>query len=254
MAGLIGVPFLVTAIVRSGVSVSPRYGLTLDGLLAAQMRHEKKRELLGEGASGSDLDGGLDADEPVDWDLPLARCERDTDTGWHWACTGARLLRHDGSPVDSLAAPDTHRLLVRVDDRRAQQVAVRVPADTGGPRGRYRARTTPVLVTPAAALEWRAVGDPDAVALILAHVPAVGARRGSGEGAVTSWQVTVHEDVNPDEWCHTFESGRVGRPIPVSCAARVGATGWVEAVSGLRPPLFHPSRQRMLASPAAAPE
>lgn len=250
MAGL-NVPFTVTARLRSGVSLSHRYGLTLDGLLASQIRHVAKQTQLGPGASGSELDGGLDADVPVDWDLPLAKCTPNAEEPqvWHWMCTAGMPYGPDGLPVLVEEPPDPHRLLTRVDDRRAQQVAIRVPADTGGPRGRYRARTTPVLVIPAMALQWRAVGDPDTTLDLLSGIPALGARRGSGEGAVLEWCVTVEPDADADSYAHTWADGRIGRPIPRGCADRVGAVDWVPGSSGLRPPLFHPSRQMLMAVP-----
>ena len=245
MAGL--TPFTVTAVLQHGIVLDARRAVTLDGLLASVTRAGARPA----GVPGSLLDGGLDTDAPADWDLPLARCDRAGE--WHWLCTAAFPVGVDGQPLPA-GPPDVRRLLTRLDERRAAQVAVRVPAGAGGPRGRYRPRIAPVLATVAAAVTWRAVGDPAGVSALLDGLPAIGGRRGSGEGAVLAWQVqaTAGDNVDADWFGHTHPDGTLGRPCPVGCAARTGATGWTVGVAGLRPPVMHPARQRELAVPSGS--
>jgi hypothetical protein len=240
------VPFEVTALLQQGAVVDMRRGVMLDGLLASVLRDQARGSL-----TGSLLDGGLGVDCPADWDLPLARCmtSRDGEDVWHWMATCGDPVGVRGMPVEA-APPDVHRLMVRLDERRGSQVAVRMPADAGGLRGRFRPRISPVMVTPAAALVWRAVGDMSAVEALLADVWSVGGRRGSGEGAVLGWQVRELEGQDRDRVGHVHADGRLGRPVPVECARRCDARLWGEGVGGIRPPSFHRSRQMLLAVPA----
>lgn len=238
-------PLEITAHLQQGLVLDLRNRLPLDGILASVSRAQKAAEL---GVDGSELDGGLHGQEIQDWDLPLAKCELGSQ--WHWCSSGAWLLGASGEAIQPL--PDTHRLLVRLDESRASRVAIRLPKHAGGPRGRFRPRLTPVVAYPASAVRWRAIGDAHAVAGLLSHLPAIGSRRGAGEGAVLSWQVEEVE-VSQSQWdafVHLQPEGLLSRPVPIECAERVGALKWEEGRAGLRPPLFHHSRQQLCAVPA----
>lgn len=237
------IPLLVTAYLQQGIVMDQRYGLTLDGLLSSVVRQQKSGNI-----QKSLLDGGLNVENPELWDLPLARCEVSKD--WHWLCTGANAVDREGKTIiPYLDSPDTHRLSVRSDERRANVVAVKVPADLGGTRGRFRPKVSPVLVTPAYALSWRAVGDADTILELLSTVSSIGGRRGSGEGYVLKWEVGEVEVDDPIGFAHLQQDGKLGRPVPKECAELFHAEKWVEGTAGIRPPLFHESMQRLLAVP-----
>lgn len=237
------IPLIVIAYLQQGIVMDQRYGLTLDGLLSSAVRQKEAG-----GIQKSVLDGGLQVDDPEVWDLPLARCHISEE--WHWLCTGANAIDSLGNTIIPYAeSPDPHRLTVRPDERRAKAVAVKIPADLGGTRGRFRPRVSPVLVTPAHALIWRAVGNPNDILDLLSTLPSIGGRRGSGEGHVLKWEVQkVHVD-EPIQFAHLHEDGRLGRPAPILCAKNFNATKWAEGAAGIRPPLFHESNQRFLAVP-----
>ena len=236
------IPFTLTAYLQQGAVLNQRYGLTLDGLLTHIIRGNHAL-----GHPGSLLDGGLGVDHPQEWELPLAQCHY-ADPDWHWLTTSAQPIDHDGNPIQP-GPPDTHRLLIKLDEKRAGRIAVKIPKEAGGVRGRYRQRITPILVTPAAALTWQAVGDPTTVYSLLHHTHSIGGRRGIGEGTVLRWDITEHPDEDPFLFAHTHPNGTLARPCPLPCAEHANATNWTEGTAGLRPPLFHASMQRTLAIP-----
>lgn len=237
MAGL-GQPMTVIAHLQQGLVYDTRHGLALDGLLTSVLRTRAAQ-----GAPGSLLDGGLAMDEPQAWELPLAVCERAPGL-WHWLATSGLPVNSSGEPVPMV--PDPHRLLQTLDERRASQVAIKQPQNVGGSRGRFRQRTTPVLSIPATKIVWHAVGDIAQVSALLSILPSIGARRGSGEGAVISWTVepACPEDLNL--FGHTHPDGTQGRPLPEECVHSLGRVSLEFAPAGLRPPMFHPANQKML--------
>lgn len=244
----------VVAVLQQGISIDPRYGVSLDGLLASQIRAEQAHRL-GPGTPGSVLDGGLnpqDGEDPLEVDLPLARCTIGGEEDWHWLTTIGQPVDHDGNPVPF--DPDPHRMLGGLDERRAEQVAVSLPKNVGGPRGRFRNRVTPVLVVPAAAIVWHAVGQPAEIRRLLEPLTTIGARRGSGEGTVLRWEFSVVYKEDPLLFGHTHPDGTLGRPVPRACAERLGMSCRRLGYAGLRPPMFHPVRQRMLVLPDPTPQ
>lgn len=237
------IPFTVRAYLQQGAVLDASRPVCLDALLASLARRHAAA-----GQPGSLLDGGLDADDPADWDVPLAACHAAGE--WHWLASAGTATGPDGSPLQP-GPPDAHRLSSRLDEHRAAAIAVHVPRDAGGTRGRFRGRTTPVLTVVAHAVEWRGVGDPDAVRALLEPVGSIGARRGSGEGAVRAWQVTADPTADPDAHGHLRADGTLSRAVPVACAERVNATGWTPGIAAIRPPSFHPARARTLAVPTS---
>lgn len=231
-------PMVVTAYLQQGLVYDLRHGLALDGLLASALRANAAQ-----GAPGSLLDGGLALDEPHVWDLPLQACKQAQGL-WHWLATSGLPLDTYGEPVPLI--PDPHRLLQTLDERRAHQIAIKQPQNVGGARGRFRQRVTPVLSIPAATIVWHAVGDIAAVDSLLASLPSIGGRRGSGEGAVLKWHIekATPEDINA--FAHTHPNGEQGRPLPEECIGSLGRVSREFAPAGLRPPLFHPANQKIL--------
>ena len=240
----------ITAFLRHGLSLDLRYGIALDGLLTASLRASEghQRNLL----AGSMLDGGLGLDSPKEWELPLGKCMEDLDTGWHWMATTGQPIGVDGITLPP-APFDPHRLMVRLDERRSEAIAVSLPKNVGGPRGRYRTRVTPVMNTPCSGLVWHAYGNLNEVKNLLEPLTTIGARRGSGEGVVSSWSVVEvkEKDLDIFSFSHKHPDGSLGRPVPLDCAKKLGFQDNPTGYAGIRPPMFHSSRQKMLVLPSA---
>ena len=95
------------------------------------------------------------------------------------------------------------------------------------------------------------MGDQQAVEELLIHVAAIGGRRGAGEGAVLEWSVQPWAGPS-SPWSfahHDLSELRPSRPMPLDCAKRLPTNSYYEGVAGIRPPLLHRSRQRILAIP-----
>lgn len=247
-------PLVVTAHLQQGLVIDQFYGLSLDGLLVSQTRRAWAHYLGLERDSGADLDGGLSIENPVDWSLPLAVCvPEDEPNSWHWLCSTASALGPEGELIPDIT-PGTHRLSVRMDARRAHQVAVRVPATAGGASGRFRPRITPVLNLPARAVRWTAVGCQEDIRNLLDSLTSVGGRRGTGEGVVMRWEVlAIDEKVSAWHFGHKGISGAENqRPIPASCGRLLGMEDAQTCIAGIRPPVLHHSRQRRLVMPTSA--
>lgn len=246
-------PLIVTAHLEQGIIMDQFYGLSMDGLLVSQTRKAWASHLGLERAGGAELDGGLSVEDPVDWSLPLAACvPADEPESWHWLSSTATALGAEGEPLSDVP-PGTHRLSVRLDARRAHQIAVKVPATAGGASGRFRPRITPVLNLPARAVRWTAVGCAEEVEGLLGSLTSIGGRRGAGEGAVMRWEVvTATPDVSAWHFGHTGMFGTENqRPLPLSCARILGLDNTRTCVAGIRPPVLHPSRQRRLSMPTS---
>jgi CRISPR type IV-associated protein Csf3 len=227
------VAFQVTAHLQQGVALDARFGVALDGLVAGLLL----REQLGAAYGANDpTDPTVD---PADLNLPLGRCDSADD--WHWLATCAQ-------PV-GVSFQEVHAWTKRLGHRTAELVADRLPRSLPSRQGRYRAHRRPLVVTVCRALTWRAVGDPDRVADLLAPVGSVGAHRNSGEGAVLAWEITPAPTGDPDRFGHLAADGRLARPCPPACAARLGVATPLLATAGIRPPYWHPRRQRQLAVP-----
>lgn len=247
MAGL--TPFTVTARLQQGAVLDTLFGTALDGLLASVVRDRAKATLAAENGmvvTGSLLDGGLHETHPAVVGLPLARCG-DPDGDWHWMCTTAYPLTPDGDLMTG--DPDVHHHHSRIRERVMEQTVARIPASVPPASGRYRLRRLPVVSTPAAALVWRGVGDPAAVEDLLAGIPAIGRRRGTGEGFVLDWTVTADPDGNPDEYGHCHPHGQLGRPAPAVCVHRLGLPTDRTGTAGIRPPYWHLSTQTAVVLP-----
>lgn len=242
-----GVPFTVLAHLQQGAALDARFGVALDGLLASQARLNLNRWLApAEPLPGSLLDGGLRNPDPVDLALPLATCRHSTT--WHWMATTAQPIDHHGEPVE--ADTDVHHVNSKLDHRLAEAIALALPATLSSSSGRYRSKRLPVVTFPCAALRWRAVGDPNAVAALLQALNTVGAHRGSGEGAVLRWEITRDDTGSRDAYGHLHANGTLGRPAPTACTNLLNVTGVGQGVAGLRPPYWHTARQHLLELPS----
>lgn len=260
-------PVTITARLQQGIALDVLFGTALDGLLASVTRDRAKAVAAAEGRllTGSMLDGGLDVDQPAVVVLPLSRCaaplpalggnparSRDEigDPDWHWLCTTAYPVGLDGARTHG--DPDVHHQHSRIRETTLHHISDPLPASLPPASGRYRMRRLPVVTTPAAAVQWHAVGDPDAIADLLNDLPAIGRRRATGEGLVLGWTVTTHPDLPPGQWLrhgHCHPDGSLGRPTPHGCLDRVALTADRQGVAGIRPPYWHPATQRPVLLP-----
>ena len=230
------IPLIVTAHMAGGYAHSLPWGISLDGILAAQLWQHIKPTLDAPAPA-------LDADNPNDLDLPLARCTP-TDGPWHWAATCAW-----PDPVPEL--PDVHYWTGRVDHRHLEHLAAALPKVISDRQGRYRARRMPLLTTPCLTLTWRAIGDHTQIHKLLADVRSIGKKRSQGEGRVLSWEVNPTPELDEFAAAHLSPVGSLGRPTPPACLAGYSdiTTGGV-GMAGIRPPAMHASRMHELALPA----
>lgn len=242
MAGL--TPLTVTAHLQQGIVLDTPFGTALDGLLASVARDRAKAArttTTGILTTGSLLDGGLHADDPAVTDLPLARCIIAGTGHWHWLCTTAYPLDINGAVTRE--DPDVHHQHSRVRERLLPHTVSRIPTTLPPASGRYRMRRMPVVSTPAAAVIWHAVGDPDQIADLLTALPAIGRRRGTGEGTVLAWDITPCPEADPIRHGHCHPDHTLGRPAPYACAAALDLPTDRTGTAGLRPPYWHPATQ-----------
>lgn len=242
MAGLESLT--VEAELQQGVAIDFRYGLGFDGILASQIR---SFEAVAQGYQNVDssVDGGLHLDEPFEWELPLKKCVQKED--WHWMVTTGYLVDREGGPVPYI--PDVHLLLNEIDQDRARHVAVRMPQEVGGARGRFKKKLTPVLTLPAHKIIWHAIGDKEKIESLLDNVYSIGARRNNGEGTVLKWVIKPAETVDDFFFGHTHPDGSLGKPCLLECAQKLNIEQYVLGEAGLRPPLFHKKMQKQLVIP-----
>lgn len=234
------IPILVRARLAAGIAHAAPWGISLDGLLAAELWARRKALVR---AEGGEHVRALTQSVPPDLDLPLDRCSP-TEGPWHWAATCAY-------PEGNADQVDVHTWTGRVDHRALEQVATSLPKTISRRQGRYRSRRMPLLVTPCPAVTWHAIGDPDVITEILQEVPSIGKKRSTGEGHVLAWEVTALPDIDPLAAAHLHPDGTLGRPTPPACLSTLGDVrtgGYGRA--GIRPPYMHSQRQHDLHLPA----
>ena len=236
------IPLTVRARLASGLAQAAPWGISLDGLLAAEIWQDQKAARR---ADGHYPPGLLEQPHPVDLPLPLARC---TTAGelWHWAATCAWPENRPDLP------PDIRTWTGRVDHRAVEQLTPGLPKVLSDRQGRYRARRMPLLVTACTAVSWHAIGDPDAIRRHLTGITAIGKKRSHGEGHVLAWEVTPAPRLDPWTAAHLHPDGTLGRPTPAGCLrGRDPVTDGGTGTAGLRPPYMHPARQATLQLPAS---
>lgn len=235
-------PLTITATLGGPVVMGASFGIALDGLLAALTRIEGTPP----GERPSSADGGLRLGDPSEPDLPLARCGNGED--WHWMATTALPLGPAGTPMP--VEPVTHHRSVHFAQRPAERAARTIPATVPVRAGRFRSRLIPTVTFTCAALTWRCVGDPDQIRHLLTRAHSIGGARGSGHGAVTHWEIAPAHDLAPYAAGHLHRDGALGRPVPDRCLPLHLTNRPAEKTyAGLRPPYFHPARQRLLTAP-----
>jgi CRISPR type IV-associated protein Csf3 len=232
------IPLVIRARLASGIAWAAPWGISLDGLLAAEIWADRKAAMRDRGEDPPDPAG-----EPEDLDLPLARCAAAGPQLWHWAATCAF---PEGTACE---LPDVRYWTARADARACEQTAAMLPAVISARQGRYRSRRMPLLVTVCASVSWHAVGDPATITAILAGLAAIGKKRSCGEGQVLSWQVTP-ADRTVWEAGHLHADGTLGRPAPAACLAGRDVTTGGHGTAALRPPSMHSARHRDLLLPA----
>ncbi|KXX54546.1 hypothetical protein [Rhodococcus sp. LB1] len=235
------VPIVIRARMAAGVAHAVPWGISLDGLLASEIRENTKAAAR---EAGTDYTPYSPDTVPEDLDLPLARCPGDGADSWHWAATFAW-------PEDEVPGPHVQYWSARPDQQALDQMSAELPALVSERQGRYRSRVMPLPLTVCRHLVWRAVGDPGAVVELLESIVSIGKKRGSGHGHVLSWEITEHPDADRWEFAHLHPDGSLGRTAPPACLhgaddVRTGGGGQM----GLRPPYMHPARRRQVVLPA----
>lgn len=235
-------PLVVRAKMAAGVAHGVPWGISLDGLLASEIRENTKA---GARAAGTDYTPYSPDTVPEDLDLPLARCTGDGGDRWHWAATFAW-------PENEIPGPHVQYWSSRPDQHALDQMSVQLPVLVSERQGRYRSRVMPLPLTVCRNLVWRAVGDPAAVTELLTPIVSIGKKRGAGHGHVLTWTVDEAPEANGWEFAHLYPNGALGRTAPHSCltgTATAVPTGG-EARMGLRPPYMHSSRRTQVLLPA----
>ncbi|QSE87822.1 hypothetical protein JWS13_03940 (plasmid) [Rhodococcus pseudokoreensis] len=237
------VPLIIRAKLAAGVAHAVPWGISLDGLLASEIRENTKAAAR---ASGTDYTPYSLDTVPEDLDLPLARCPGDGGDRWHWAATFAYPEDEDEVP-----GPHVQYWSARPDQQALEQMSVELPALVSERQGRYRSRVMPLPLTACRHLVWRAVGDAVAITELLAPLVSIGKKRGAGNGHILSWEITEQSVGKPWEFAHLHPDGSLGRTAPATCLHERGdlRTGG-EGRMGLRPPYMHPSRRAQVLLPA----
>lgn len=240
------VPFRVVARLQQGAIFDERWPQMLDGLISRLY---------------------LDSpDSPMPWDEHRARGGHLYNAHlpfWGWAANSQRETRHMlragqkrwwvwrascARPVGP-ADRELHWEHRRFDHVNAERTAD-VPFGLREWQGAYRDYRIPRPVTVTADVEWHAFGDPDQTRRLLAGCWAIGKKAAHGEGAVIDWDVQ-HVDVDDDTetlWGLWWPDTRTpARPLPAPDQAPAEWT----CTAGIRPPYWHPERQRSCWHPEA---
>lgn len=212
---------LITARLRNGFAASDPWSPSLDAILAYWFVRERDGEAACTAAAADTA--SLHAVEG----LPL---ERITHGDWWWyACS---------SPIiDEQAQIQRfyHRRFDAVAAERYAKVRGRVQTQAGP----YKAARLSQVVHVCPEVRWHAIGDAVEVERLLRRCSAIGAKIGSGFGAVAEWRVESGGDP---------ELARHGRPVVAEYASAHNLGGprmwW-----GLRPPARLVSNQALCVMP-----
>ena len=132
-----------------GIAHAAPWGVSLDGLLAAEIWADQKAGKRDRGEVVTALAADVD---PEDLDLPLARCELSGGGLWHWAATCA----YPEKPVDH---PVVRYWTGRPDHAALGDLVADLPGVVSERQGPYRSRSMPLLVTSTDTVTWQCVGD-----------------------------------------------------------------------------------------------
>lgn len=234
------VPCTITARLRTGVVMTPPYGLDLAGILAASLRRVLDAQRVQDRPYTDRPLPDTTGEDPVDLDLPVSTCHTLQGT-WCWLASCAILP----DPVPAVEPRFHYRV---TDTGWAGRAAHRPLPQVLQSAGPYRDVMMPAPVLPVTGLSWRAVADPDRVRDLLRPLWSIGGRRATGEGRVLDWTVQPCTDagVDPIRWAFVGEDGAILRPIPAAVADHLGIRyelGWY----ALRPPSWHRDRLEQLA-------
>lgn len=216
-------PMRVIARLASGI-VTIDGLLHLDGILAyvAWRRHPERDSL---------PDPNL-TDAPEDFALPLDRWEHGGEWGWCASSCEADWIAED---TRYISRPTPTAEMARFS------AAPSVNVGAGG----AKAMRVPHAVRVAREVRWYARGDLDAVRDMLRDVTHLGRLRHHGAGEIMGW------DVAP--WDADWSCVRAGSPMRFLPAGFPGvADDSPVARGGIRPPYWHPARQREVLRPRQA--
>lgn len=227
-------PLQVVAHLASGVAHAAPWTVSLDGLLASQLRSRQPHQQR----------TTLDTINPPDLPLPLDRCELDTGH-WHWAATC-------GWPDTAPERPDMRYWTTRLDQRHTGLTAEGpLPHHLHDHKGRYKAFRVPVPTTVALHLTWYAIGDRHTITDLLSGVHSIGKKRSMGEGRVLRWDIAPAPHLDRYTAAHLSPTGALARPCPPGCLeAHPNIVTGGRGYAAIRPPHMHPSRRTDVYLPA----
>lgn len=219
------VPVRVTARLAQGAVLDLRWPQTLDGVAHRAWIEAQTDD--GVTFSGWRRGGSL-----YNVRLPLRRVVHlDRRKDWHWRASCCR-------PVGTTDS-ELHWWHSRLPDHVAEYVT-HVPPQWRN-IGRYRAYRVPVPVTVAGEVEWHAWADPALLGPLLQRMWGIGKKWATGEGAVLDWQIDAVTPDRPDLWGLWWPDTLLpARPL----AAHPDAPDSLCETAGVRPPYWHPDRQR----------
>lgn len=241
-------PLKITAHLVGSIAITRPEDIALDGLLSAQLlrRHfgeefyflPDPKECLYFARLPLAMRG-----KPSEY---IARCQTGDiwqtkgqidESFWYWACSTAQIevqvrdTEHWNKRFDTQAGLSDHISF----GGRVEKVLIE--------QGRYKAYHMPLPKLVTNQIIWYAVGDMDAVLLLLQPIAAIGKKRSYGNGAVRQWQV---EPIDED-WSEWREQ-RLIRPIPGPLARDIQ---WDEPPNiqhiAFRAPQWHPLNQALCA-------
>lgn len=209
----------VTARLQSGAVLPSVFPAPLDGMLASVVHRRRMGNRYGSAVDHHRMD------------LPLCRTPTFVaGKQWVWAATCAE--------PDPGAGMDVHWWHQRFDDSAAEEVVDRLPQSTSTVR--YKSWRVPLPVTVTGTLTWRALGDPDQLAELLADCHHVGKKRSQGEGLILEWSVA---DDGPADWSviQGTGDGAPTRPWPLRAWEWLGYPSEPDTIlAAIRPPYWRP--------------
>lgn len=230
-------PFVARATLRTGIGMDMPYGIDLAGVLASRMRAIDRASMMERTQRHQDADLPDSTEEvPEDMNLPLATCHTGTD--WHWLASCA-------IPIDPNPDPEARTFYRVVDTGLMQRAAIRPLPYHHPAKGSFRNLMASAPIIVCREVEWRGVGDVEAVRRLLAPIAHIGRRRKVGEGRVLSWSVEAVEGVDPGPWVHA-DADVVLRPVPEQCLDALGVPH-SPCRYAIRPPSWNPERMTELA-------
>ena len=197
----------VTAHLKNGFSASFDWALMIDGIIGYQSQLEK----LGfEEFAMTQSSGQL---KPID-DLPIEKEHWGDD--WWYQCS---------RPFFDCKRVHVRHIHRRFNAQESENYVTKV-GKVETTKGAYKNARLPVKLYITPSVTWYINGDKERITELLDRVTHIGAKRGSGHGAINHWEVTEHDNL---------DDCRFKRVLPSDFAKEHGVTG-IELNWAIRPP------------------